>query len=40
MYTDYEAEQVILSDELKRKARNEWFNKKKTVGPATQKIWF
>jgi len=31
MYKDYEAEQVMLSDELKKKRENELFNKEKEV---------
>ena len=41
MYKDYDAEQVMLSDELKKKREDELFNKEKELRDLQKKtIWF
>ena len=41
MYKDYDAEQVMLSDDLKKKREDQLFNKRKSsTGSSTQTFWF
>ena len=40
MYRNFEAEQVMLSEELKKKGRRTVQQGKRTAGPAEKTLWF